>query len=209
MRLYKPFLKLADLRRFQAKYPNWPPPDASPPIVLEPYGKNIFVYNSRRDVELRGDPRAVPWDDTRPDWVIEENKLSLLRKGEDPNDYILPHNKKHLDLTEADCNMRENQLETVVCITDFRKRPITWLTADDFRFIKANLPKILKMMEDFEPVVEAMNKKADADDGEKRQSVEVGLDKTRTYRRGRWIKPRHDKGGRGARSGRVRQKRVT
>ena len=208
MRLYKPFLKLADLRKFQAKFPNWPPPGASPPIVLEPYGKNIFVYNSRPDVELRGDPRAVPWDDTKPEWMIEENKLSLLSESQDPNDYLLATNMKHLDLTEEDCNKVENQVETVVCITDYRKRPLTWLLAEDFKQLHDNMPQLLQWFDEFDKVTEEYNRTADADDAEKRQDVELGLDKTRTYRRGRWMKPRHDKGGRGARSGIIRQKRV-
>ena len=207
MRLYKPFIKLRDIKRFQVQYPHWPPKDASPSFAMEPWGKNWFVFNGRVNVELKGDTRAPPWVDTRPEWLIEENKLSLLKDGEDPNDFLLPFNKA--DLSPEELNQPSNQTETVLAVTDFRKRPLTFLSPEDFRMIKANLSNIRKWMDEYEIKCKMINEAIAADDSVKRQAVELDLNKTRIYRRGRWMKPRHDKGGRGARSGRIRLKRKT
>lgn len=206
MRLYKPFLRIKDIQRFQAKFRFWPPPDASPPIAIEPWGKNLFVYNARKNVELRGDPRAPTWEHTRPDWLIEQQKLGLLLPGEDPNDFIFSTNQR--DLPEEEFNNSEHHQETVLAVTDFRKRPLTFLSQEEFLALIDNMPLIMKMMEDVEKDCKALNQEKEKENEIVRvQHVEHNVDTARVHRRGRWMKPRHDKGGRGARSGRIRMKR--
>ncbi|KAF4735206.1 hypothetical protein FOZ63_019171, partial [Perkinsus olseni] len=133
MRLrHPPFIFVKNIKRWQAKFRFWPPKDASPVQPIEPWGKQFFVYNARPNVELKGDPRRPDEDISRPKWVPfimrDEIALSLLRPGENPNDYIMMSATFSLvaavgrdDLTpeEADENP-EYQVETVLCITDFR-----------------------------------------------------------------------------------------
>ncbi|CAJ1410772.1 unnamed protein product [Effrenium voratum] len=39
----KPFLTKLAIRRWQARFPFWPPPDASPVTPIEPWGKQFFA----------------------------------------------------------------------------------------------------------------------------------------------------------------------
>merc|ERR1719437_345883 len=79
----KAFLGRLFIRRWKARFPFWPPPDASPVTPIEPWGKQFFVYNAPPRVELKGDPRAPPLDDVRPAWVRDEDAASMLVEGED------------------------------------------------------------------------------------------------------------------------------
>ncbi|KAF4736745.1 hypothetical protein FOZ62_011975 [Perkinsus olseni] len=120
MRLrHPPFIFVKNIKRWQAKFRFWPPKDASPVQPIEPWGKQFFVYNARPNVELKGDPRRPDEDISRPKWMRDEIALSLLRPGENPNDYIMATHEKDLTPEEADENP-EYQVETVLCITDFR-----------------------------------------------------------------------------------------
>jgi hypothetical protein len=190
IRLYKPFLKLKDIKQLQAMYPNFPPKDGSPPIVLEPWGKNLFVYHAKRNVDFKGDDRAPPsnW----PNWLVEKRRLGMLLPGEDPNELIDGGDRIG------------GSAVTQLCITDFRKRIQTHLTKDDFHAIKDRLEELKKAMNAAEIAAQRLNEMESVDRTASRQQVETEGDRFRIYRKGRWMKPRHHAGGRGAMTGRLR-----
>ena len=37
-----------ELERWKARWPRWMPKDASPAMPIEPWGKNLFVYNAQK-----------------------------------------------------------------------------------------------------------------------------------------------------------------
>ena len=211
MRLYTPFIKLKDLKQFQAKYSNWPPRSASPSIAIEPWGKNLFWLNASKTAEFRDHPDAPPWDFVKPQWIRDELRLGLLRPGENPNAFI-PSTYGYLDKSfegnDVDIYGTSEENETWLVITDYRKRPLTWLSLADIQAIAEKMEEFEKGFEEISKFADTVNEAVRSDDMMKRQLVEVG-DKFRTYRRGRWMKPRHDYGGRGARTGRLRLKRTT
>lgn len=202
MRLYTPFLKLKDVKRFQAKYPNWPPKSASPSIAIEPWGKNLFWFNASKTAEFTDHPDAPPWDFVKPEWLRDELRLGLLKPGENPNAFI-PSTYGYLDEDGASSGE-----ETWLVITDYRKRPLAWLSLDEFAAMAEKMEIFEKGFDEIGKMADSINEAVSSEDTAKRQLVEVG-DKFRTYRRGRWMKPRHDYGGRGARTGRLRLKRRT
>ena len=202
MRLYTPFIKTKDLKRFQAKYSNWPPRSASPSLAIEPWGKNFFWLNAPVNSEFTDHPDAPPWDFVRPAWLQDQVRLGLLLPSENPN-ALIPSTHGYTDAPDAALHT-----ETFLVVTDFRKRPLAWLTLDDVRKLASEMDNISASLEKFGEMAKAVNEAVDADDTEKRQQLEIG-NKFRTYRRGRWMKPRHDYGCRGARSGRLRLKRRT
>jgi hypothetical protein len=138
----KPFLNKLDIQRFKAKFRFWPPPDASPVIAIEPWGKQFFVYNGIKNVEIRGDSRAPDWGTTRPKWWREDIALSLLKPGEDPNQVLSGES-----IPEEGLNYFQNQTQTHLCVTDFRKRPLMYLTRDELRVIRENLKNVEQEME--------------------------------------------------------------
>jgi hypothetical protein len=203
MRLYTPFLKLKDVKRFQAKYANWPPKSASPAIAIEPWGKNFFWLNASKTAEFTDHPDAPPWDSMRPPWLRDEVRLGLLLPSENPNAFI-PSTHGYMD--DPPVSLAQNIPYLV--ITDFRKRPLAWLTLEDVEALAGRLYAFGASFDEFDKLANDINLSVASDDAAKRQLVEAG-DKFRTYRRGRWMKPRHDYGCRGARSGRLRLKRRT
>jgi hypothetical protein len=78
---WQPFASTDKIKMWKAKYMSWPPPDATPPLVIEPWGKQFFVYHGRENVEATGDPRAPDAEDVRPEFVREdhdENDISEM-----------------------------------------------------------------------------------------------------------------------------------
>ena len=135
-RVDKPFMRKAEMLRWQARFPRWIPKDASPSIPIEPFGKNLFIYNARPDVELHGDPRAPTWEDTRADWLLTEQRLSLGG----------PRAPAPLRQEEADD--KAYQLETKLCVTDFRKRVLFYLSPHELEELAAQLGEIQVAMAD-------------------------------------------------------------
>jgi hypothetical protein len=127
----RPFLNQVDIKRFKAKHRFWPPLDSSPVVAIEPWGKQFFVYNGMKNVEVRGDPRAPDWGNTRPRWWREDIALSLLKKGEDPNQVL-----ECETIPEEVANEVENMVHTNLCVTDFRRRPLMYLSIDELQRIR-------------------------------------------------------------------------
>ena len=138
----RPFLLDSQIKQYQARFPFWPPRDASPVIPIEPWGKQFFVYNGIRNVEVRGDARAPDWGSARPRWWQEDIALSLQLPGEDPNEIF--SSPKTEELEEA-----SSQTSTHLCVTDFRKRPLIYLSIDELKTVRDNLKSIQLEMDKF------------------------------------------------------------
>eukprot|EP00747_Dinoflagellata_sp_TGD_P168389 gnl/TRDRNA2_/TRDRNA2_194643_c0_seq1.p1 gnl/TRDRNA2_/TRDRNA2_194643_c0~~gnl/TRDRNA2_/TRDRNA2_194643_c0_seq1.p1 ORF type:complete len:251 (-),score=52.21 gnl/TRDRNA2_/TRDRNA2_194643_c0_seq1:120-872(-) len=162
-----PFLTRLAIRRWKARFPFWPPKDASPVTPIEPWGKQFFVYNARPSVEFRGDPRAPPLDDIRPKWLRDEDAASLLHDGEDVSAALdgrssplgrehgiasLSGAKPQAAGTETTTTARlaagragklgAGSSETVVCATDFRQRPLLYLHPDEWAGFLEQIPRL-------------------------------------------------------------------
>jgi len=112
----KPFLSAEFIRRWKARWPNWPPKDGSPPLAIEPWGKQFFVYRKER-IERN----APTVEDIRPQWWRDE------------------------------MNQRHHEGEGVrLCITDFRQRPLTYLTKEEWEAFRAKIPFFLEELRKFE-----------------------------------------------------------
>mmetsp|Transcript_16418 Transcript_16418/g.49421 ORF Transcript_16418/g.49421 Transcript_16418/m.49421 type:complete len:229 (-) Transcript_16418:56-742(-) len=143
----KPFLTRIAIRRWKAKFPNWPPPDASPVTPVEPWGKQFFVYNAPDRVELRGDIRAPPLDAVRPAWVRDEDAASMLVEGEDLS--ALPQSPALTRRTIAATRSSGSSVEpaeTVLCVTDFRQRPMLFLRPEEWAEVLQQLPRMREEM---------------------------------------------------------------
>lgn len=148
----RPFLQEVQIKRFQAKYKFWPPPDASPVIAIEPWGKQFFVYNGIPNVEVKGDARAPDWGAARPRWWREEIALSLQRPGENPNEILTRE-----DVPEHDLNSVGNMTQTHLCVTDFRRRPLLYLSMEELKTVRANLESIKSEIEKFKQTLRPEN----------------------------------------------------
>ena len=137
-----------DIKRFHAKFRFWPPPDASPVVAIEPWGKQFFVYNGLKDVELKGDSRAPDWGSTRPRWWREDIALSLLKPGEDPNQILTGES-----IPEEVLNEPRSQMHTHLCITDFRRRPLMYLSRAELACLRSNLESMKSEMAKFKAKV--------------------------------------------------------
>ena len=186
----RPFLSPVDIKRFRVKYRFWPPPDASPVVAIEPWGKQMFVYNGVKDVEIVGDPRAPDWGNTRPEWWRESIALSLLKPGEDPN-AVLSREK----IPEETANRPENMTHTHLCITDFRRRPLMYLSAEEFGELRENLSFIKEQLSVFRKRLKTTN---EAEEIEK-LNFRLEDDKYMHIRRGRIMNP-PQRSGRGVMS---------
>jgi hypothetical protein len=175
----RPFLRKVDVARFKAKHRFWPPPDASPVIPIEPWGKKFFVYNGVKNVEILGDSRASDWGNTRPRWWREDIALSLLKEGEDPNQILRNEN-----VDEETLNEPRNQTHTHVCITDFRSRPLLYLSKEELSTLVANLDSIKEEMKKFKEIV----RKNEAKEIEE-LNIALDDDKYMHIRRGRVMNP--------------------
>ena len=185
----KPFLNKVDIQRFKARFRHWPPPDSSPVVAIEPWGKQFFVYNGIKNVELKGDSRAAEWGTTRPKWWREEIALSLLKPGEDPNQILSGEN-----LPEEHLNEFQNQTETHLCVTDFRKRPLMYLTEEELSALQDKLDSVEEEMDNFK----AKLVKNEAAEIEKLNTL-LEDDKYMHIRRGRVMNP-PSRSGRGVMS---------
>jgi hypothetical protein len=175
----RPFLRKVDIARFKARHRFWPPPDASPVIPMEPWGKQVFVYNSVRNVELVGDSRAPDWGNARPQWWREDIALSFLKEGEDPNQILSNEN-----VAEEGLNEPENQTHTHVCVTDFRQRPLMYLSREELETVRENLEFFKSEMTKFESRIP----KNVAEEIE-REQLATEDDKYMHIRRGRMMNP--------------------
>ena len=185
----RPFLRKVDVVRNKAKYRFWPPPDASPVIPIEPWGKQFFVYNGAKNVEILGDSRAPEWGSTRPQWWREDIALSLLKEGENPNQVL-----SNETAPEEALNEPGNQTHPHVCVTDFRRRPLMYLSKEELKCITDNLDFIEAEMEKFGAQV----RKNEAEEIEK-LDADLDDDKYMHIRRGRMMNP-PSRSGRGVMS---------
>ena len=185
----KPFLNKVDIKWFQARFRFWPPPDASPVVAIEPWGKQFFVYNGIKNVELKGDSRAAQWGSTRPYWWREETALSLLKPGEDPNEVLSGES-----MSEEFLNQPENQTHTTLCVTDFRKRPLMYFSRAELKAIRENLGEMTEELAKFKVRVQA-DKAKEID----KLNVQLDDDKYMHIRRGRVMNP-PSRSGRGVMS---------
>lgn len=185
----RPFLRKVDVVRNKAKYRFWPPPDASPVIPIEPWGKQFFVYNGVKNVEIIGDSRAPDWGTTRPRWWREDIALSLLKEEENP-DQVLSNET----VPEESLNVPGNQTHAHMCVTDFRRRPLMYLSKEELKCITDNLDFIETEMEKFGAQV----RKNEAEEIEKLDDA-LEDDKYMHIRRGRMMNP-PSRSGRGVMS---------
>jgi hypothetical protein len=185
----RPFLRKVDVARFKAKHRFWPPPDSSPVIPIEPWGKQLFVFNSVRNVEIVGDSRAPDWGSTRPQWWREDIALSLLKPGEDANQVLSNESTPEEDLNEI-----ENQTHTHLCIGDFRMRPLTYLNREELETLVNNLDFIKEQMDKFKNRIRR-NEAAEIE----KLNIALDDDKYMHIRRGRVMNP-PSRSGRGVMS---------
>lgn len=175
----KPFLRKIDIQRFKARFRFWPPPDASPVIPIEPWGKQLFVYNGLKDLEVKGDSRAPSWGTTRPEWWRQDIALSLLGPGENPNDVLSGER-----FSEESLNRLENQTHTHLAVADFRGRPLMFLSQSELRAVRDNLEYIKEQLDKYKEVI----RKDEAAEVERLESV-LEDDKYMHIRRGRMMNP--------------------
>jgi len=186
----RPFLNPTEIKRFRSKHRFWPPPDASPVVAIEPWGKQLFVYNGVNDVEIVGDPRAPGWDTTRPQWWRESIALSMLKPGEDPNKVLSMES-----IGEEAANKPENMTHTHLCVTDFRRRPLMYMNPEELKVVRENLAYIKEQLAVFR------NKLKPNNEAEEIERMRAGLedDKYMHIRRGRIMNP-PQRSGRGVMS---------
>ena len=175
----RPFLRSVDIQRFRAKHRFWPPPDSSPVIAIEPWGKQFFVYNGVRNVEIKGDARAPDWGATRPQWWREDVAMSLLRDGESPAEVLSGES-----VAEESLNEPENQTHTHVCVTDFRRRPLMYLSPAELETLRTNLASFKAELARFSAQVRA-NEAAEIE----KLNVQLDDDRYMHIRRGRIMNP--------------------
>jgi hypothetical protein len=196
----RPFLNSIDIKRFKAKHRFWPPPDSSPVIAIEPWGKQFFVYNGIKNVEIRGDPRAPDWGNTRPRWWREDIALSLLKDGEDPNQVL-----EGEAMPEEMANKSDNMRYTTLCVTDFRKRPLMYLSREELGVIRENLQNIKAELQNFKAKLEGTSEAREME----KLNMQLEDNKYMHIRRGRIMNP-PQRSGRGVMSAPNRpQKRRT
>ena len=175
----KPFLRKVDIQRFKARFKFWPPPDASPVVAIEPWGKQLFVFNGIKNVEIKGDSRAPSWGTTRPEWWREKIALSLLKESEDPRKVLSGER-----MPEESLNSFENQTHTHLAICDFRARPLMYLSQDELRKLRENLDVIKSELTKFKKCLP----RNEAEEVEKLNSL-LDDDKYMHIRRGRMMNP--------------------
>lgn len=73
----RPFMSTEKIKWWKARFPHWPPKDATPPLAIEPFGKQFFVYHARKHVQAFGDPRAPCSADLRPEWVQDDRQREM------------------------------------------------------------------------------------------------------------------------------------
>jgi hypothetical protein len=188
----RPFLKKIEIDRFRAKYMHWPPKDASPVIAIEPWGKQFFVFNGVKNVEIVGDSRAPDWGNTKPTWWREEVALSLLKPGEDPNEVGIGsgENKDPAELESV-----ENMTNTHLCVTDFRKRPLLYFSKEELTELKHQLPYLKEHMEKFKRRLPQKDEAAELET----RNIQTEDHKYMHIRRGRIMNP-PQRSGRGVMS---------
>ncbi|CAJ1419539.1 unnamed protein product [Effrenium voratum] len=157
----KPFLTKLAIRRWQARFPFWPPPDASPVTPIEPWGKQFFVYNAPEGTEIHGDPRAPSLDELKPQWVRDEDAYSMLQ-GED----LSPLSKrdqlpKTLALRRAALGRLESGPEPLLCATDFRQRPLMFLRKEEWHALLAELPRLKEELRQRQAEIDAMDQRGE------------------------------------------------
>eukprot|EP00405_Crypthecodinium_cohnii_P020863 CAMPEP_0206466084 /NCGR_PEP_ID=MMETSP0324_2-20121206/28239_1 /ASSEMBLY_ACC=CAM_ASM_000836 /TAXON_ID=2866 /ORGANISM="Crypthecodinium cohnii, Strain Seligo" /LENGTH=247 /DNA_ID=CAMNT_0053939115 /DNA_START=24 /DNA_END=764 /DNA_ORIENTATION=+ len=160
----KAFKQRIWISRWQAQFPFWPPRDASPVTPIEPWGKQFFVYNAPKNVQMKGDPRAPTLDDVRPSWVRDQNAASMLLPEEDMSALPdAPEGKtlmaRRLEAEEVDQQIGE---ETVLCATDFRQRPMMYMTKEEWHEFLKMLPELKAQMAKVQSEIEEADEKGEA-----------------------------------------------
>jgi len=147
------------------RFPFWPPRGASPVTPIEPWGKQFFVYNAPRGVELRGDARAPPLDDIRPRWLQDENAASMLLPGEGLDALGPPAHAEARTLQErrGEAQALESapasSQETMLCATDFRQRPLLFLRPDEWSELLQQLPLLKEQMRQCQEEVNTLDER--------------------------------------------------
>merc|ERR1739848_895938 len=146
----------------------WPPNDASPPKPIEPWGKQFIVYNARRDVEIHGDPRAPTLEDIRPRWIQDEIVASMLTPADRMEVFTNPE-----WLSPADADNPRNQSETKLCITDYRQRPLMYLSPDEWAEFLVALPALKEKLKEYREMLEEMGIEEEISEREKTLRLNV------------------------------------
>jgi len=178
-----PFLTRLAIRRWQARFPHWPPKSGSPATPIEPWGKTFFVYNAPAGVEFLGDPRAPPSSDIRPAWVRDEDRVSMLRHGERLEtvdtagvrsaasssmsglvtsaaaDNIAEHEDDLVRRRASDAAEKNPGTETLLCATDFRKRPMLYLSPVEWAEFVRKLPELREELQACQAGIDARDEK--------------------------------------------------
>ncbi|CAK9062638.1 unnamed protein product [Durusdinium trenchii] len=153
----KPFMNKLAIRRWKARFPFWPPPDASPVTPIEPWGKQFFVYNAPKGTEIRGDPRAPSQDELRPAWLRDEDAASML--GEAVAD--IGGKEKHQPLAARRATLAKIKPgpETLLCATDFRQRPMLFLRPEEWFSLLQELPELREKLRQKQAEIDAMDER--------------------------------------------------
>ena len=148
------------IARWKVRFPRWPPKGCSPVTPIEPWGKQFFVYNAPKDVEIRGDPRCPPLDDVRPQWLRDEIAASLLQEGQCLADIEEPRAKAEVEhRQDAAAADDAPASETVLCATDFRQRPLMHLRPEEWRDLLAALPELRAELRRTQAEVDALDER--------------------------------------------------
>ncbi|CAE8711081.1 unnamed protein product, partial [Polarella glacialis] len=157
----KPFLNKLSINRWKAKFPFWPPPDASPVTPIEPWGKQFFVYNAPPGTELLGDPRAPHLDDIRPAWIQDEDAAGMLREDEELSVLGARPDADTLGGARSKNMAMKPGPETLLCATDYRQRPMMFLRHEEWREFVANLPAIRAELRRCQEAVDELDEKGE------------------------------------------------
>eukprot|EP00746_Dinoflagellata_sp_MGD_P086151 gnl/MRDRNA2_/MRDRNA2_34078_c0_seq1.p1 gnl/MRDRNA2_/MRDRNA2_34078_c0~~gnl/MRDRNA2_/MRDRNA2_34078_c0_seq1.p1 ORF type:complete len:249 (+),score=58.64 gnl/MRDRNA2_/MRDRNA2_34078_c0_seq1:127-873(+) len=174
----QPFLEPGMIERWKLRWRFWPPRDASPPKPIEPWGKQFIVYNARQDVEVHLDPRAPTLEDIRPRWMQDDIVASMLSPGDRMKVFTNPER-----MTPADADDPRNQKETMLCITDFRQRPLLYLSPNEWAEFVAALPALRSELKKYREKLEDMGIEEEITQREKDLRLNV-VDKYREKRIG-------------------------
>eukprot|EP00927_Polykrikos_kofoidii_P069436 TRINITY_DN64914_c0_g1_i1.p1 TRINITY_DN64914_c0_g1~~TRINITY_DN64914_c0_g1_i1.p1 ORF type:complete len:229 (-),score=33.97 TRINITY_DN64914_c0_g1_i1:309-995(-) len=159
----KPFLTRLAIQRWKARFPHWPPKDASPPTPIEPWGKQFFVYNAPFRAEFRGDPRAPPLDDIKPSWIRDVEAASMLREGETLNEMMNPLSRAGKTVVEssraASAAANAQGAETLLCATDFRQRPLLYLNPNEWAEFVRQIPLLKERLRQRQAEVDALDER--------------------------------------------------
>lgn len=177
----KPFLNRLAILRWKARYPFWPPQDASPVTPIEPWGKQFFVYNAPHGVEFKGDPRAPTLDHVRPAWIRDMDAVSMLQ-GSDDNRLLGTTIGGHkLAPTLAGRRAAAAKVGAggapMLCATDYRQRPLMFLSPDEWAAFRQQIPKLREELQRCQEKIDSLDQR--------------GVHMRDYYLRLKWVEDKH------------------